>query len=97
MCSLRDGESHPHRGESTHPLSSPTCSEVGESHGFCVEQLLPYSLAFAAGAMGFLVFTELIPEGLEGGDRQRIGTIIASGFVLMMALHLLDKVYKAHA
>jgi len=38
MRSLRDCESHPHRGESTHPLSSPTCSEVGESHGFCVEQ-----------------------------------------------------------
>lgn len=52
------------------------------------QQLLPYALAFAAGAMGFLVFTELIPEGLEGGDRQRIGTIVSSGFILMLVFHL---------
>jgi zinc transporter ZupT len=52
------------------------------------QQLLPYALAFAAGAMGFLVFTELVPEGLEGGDRNKIGTIIAFGFLLMMSLHL---------
>lgn len=53
------------------------------------QQLLPYALAFAAGAMGFLVFTELIPEGLEGGRRQETGIIIASGFLLMMLIHTL--------
>ena len=53
------------------------------------QQLLPYALAFAAGAMGFLVFTELIPEGLEGGDRETVGSIIALGFIVMMALHTL--------
>lgn len=52
------------------------------------EQLLPYALTFAAGAMGFLVFTELIPEGICGGDRTEIGSAIAFGFLLMMALHL---------
>ncbi|WP_446361201.1 hypothetical protein [Coleofasciculus chthonoplastes] len=39
--------------------------------------------------MGFLVFTELIPEGLEGGRRQETGIIIASGFLLMMLIHTL--------
>lgn len=37
MRSLRGGESQPHRAVSTHPLSFPTCSEVGESHGSFVE------------------------------------------------------------
>ncbi|MDB9313595.1 hypothetical protein PN462_10835, partial [Spirulina sp. CS-785/01] len=45
MCSLRGCESQPHRSRSvsageavsTHPLSSPTCSEVGESRGSFVE------------------------------------------------------------
>lgn len=53
------------------------------------QQLLPYALAFAAGAMGFLVFTELIPEGLEGDRRTETGTIIAAGFLLMMVTHTL--------
>ncbi len=54
------------------------------------KQLLPYTLAFAAGAMGFLVFTELIPEGLEGNRRSETGTIIATGFLLMMVSHKFD-------
>lgn len=37
MRSLRGCESQPRRAVSTHPLSSPTCSEVGESHGSFVE------------------------------------------------------------
>ncbi|MGJ3252814.1 MAG: ZIP family metal transporter [Elainellaceae cyanobacterium] len=53
------------------------------------QQLLPYALAFAAGAMGFLVFTELIPEGLEGGDRTETGVILAIGFLVMLLTHTL--------
>ena len=39
--------------------------------------------------MGFLVFTELIPEGLEGGRRTETETIIAAGFLLMTISHTL--------
>ena len=53
-----------------------------------VQQLLPYALTFAAGAMGFLVFSELIPEGVCGGDRTIMGAVIAASFLLMMGLHL---------
>ncbi|MEB3829616.1 ZIP family metal transporter [Phormidium sp. CCY1219] len=53
------------------------------------QQILPYGLAFAAGAMGFLVVSELIPEGLEKGDRLEIGTIVAIGFLLMTIAHTL--------
>jgi zinc transporter ZupT len=53
------------------------------------QQLLPYALSFAAGAMGFLVFTELFPESLKKTDQERIGTILSAGFLVMMALHML--------
>lgn len=47
---------------------------------------LPYLLAFAAGAMMYVVVEELIPEASEG-QHSNIGTIaFAVGFVLMMIL-----------
>lgn len=51
-----------------------------------IEPLLPYLLAFAAGAMIYVVVEELIPEASEG-EHSNIGTIgFAVGFVLMMVL-----------
>ena len=48
--------------------------------------ILPYILAFAAGAMIYVVVEELIPEAHEG-THSNISTIgIALGFVLMMIL-----------
>lgn len=47
---------------------------------------LPYMLAFAAGAMIYVVIEELIPES-QAGEHSNIGTIGAAvGFVLMMVL-----------
>ncbi len=51
-----------------------------------VTSLLPYMLAFAAGAMMYVVVEELIPEMSEG-EHSNAGTIAFSlGFVLMMIL-----------
>lgn len=48
--------------------------------------ILPYLLAFAAGAMLYVVVEELIPEASEG-EHSNIGTVgFAVGFVLMMIL-----------
>ncbi len=48
--------------------------------------LLPYCLAFAAGAMIYVVVDELIPEA-KSDDCFNVGTIgAAAGFVLMMVL-----------
>jgi ZIP family zinc transporter len=52
------------------------------------ESLLPYSLAFAAGGMGFLVLTELFPESLDTGTHLRVGAIVAAGFIAMMSLNI---------
>lgn len=51
-----------------------------------VVPILPYLLAFAAGAMIYVVVEELIPES-QVGEHSNIGTIGASiGFVVMMIL-----------
>lgn len=51
-----------------------------------VTPVLPYLLAFAAGAMIYVVVEELIPES-QSGEHSNIGTIGAAlGFVLMMIL-----------
>lgn len=51
-----------------------------------IEPVLPYLLAFAAGAMIYVVVEELIPEASEG-EHSNIGTIgFAVGFVIMMML-----------
>lgn len=51
-----------------------------------VVPILPYLLAFAAGAMVYVVVEELIPES-QSGEHTNIGTIgVAAGFVLMMVL-----------
>lgn len=51
-----------------------------------VQPVLPYLLAFAAGAMIYVVVEELIPEASQG-EHSNIGTIgFEAGFVLMMIL-----------
>ena len=53
--------------------------------GFFVP-VLPFLLAFAAGAMFYVVVEELIPE-MSQGDHSNIGTVcFAFGFAIMMAL-----------
>lgn len=51
-----------------------------------ITPFIPYLLAFAAGAMIYVVVEELIPEASEG-EHSNIGTIgFAIGFVIMMIL-----------
>lgn len=51
-----------------------------------IKPFIPYTLAFAAGAMIYVVVEELIPESAEG-KHSNMGTIgFAVGFVLMMVL-----------
>lgn len=51
-----------------------------------ITPVLPYMLAFAAGAMLYVVVEELIPEASEG-EHSNLGTIgFAVGFALMMVM-----------
>lgn len=49
-----------------------------------VSVILPYLLAFAAGAMFYVIIVELIPESTENSKINTIGFLI--GFVIMMIL-----------
>ena len=51
-----------------------------------ITPLLPYLLAFAAGAMIYVVVDELIPES-QKGELSKLGTIgVTIGFLIMMVL-----------
>jgi ZIP family zinc transporter len=47
---------------------------------------LPYALAFAAGAMIFVVVEELIPESQRGGYADLATMSLMVGFAVMMTL-----------
>ena len=53
-----------------------------------VTVILPYTLAFAAGAMVYVVVEELIPEANEGSHSNLATIGLAVGFVLMMILDI---------
>ncbi|MCD6573691.1 MAG: ZIP family metal transporter [Thermoplasmata archaeon] len=64
----------------------PVGGVLGAALVIISKPILPYALAFAAGAMIFVVVEELIPESqsAENADIATIGTLI--GFVVMMIL-----------
>jgi ZIP family zinc transporter len=64
----------------------PLAAILGAGLVLLVQPLLPYALAFAAGAMIFVVAEELIPEAQRKGgtDLPTIGLMI--GFTIMMCL-----------
>jgi zinc transporter, ZIP family len=64
----------------------PAAAVAGALAVTMMRPMLPYALAFAAGAMIFVVVEEVIPESHSGGngDRATIGAI--AGFAVMMTL-----------
>ena len=48
--------------------------------------ILPYALAFAAGAMIFIVVEEVVPESQRGGNTDLATMGLISGFIVMMVL-----------
>ena len=70
-------------------LVEPIAGVIGAAMVTSMEAILPYALAFAAGAMLYVVVEELIPESQSGGEHESadlstIGFII--GFAIMMIL-----------
>lgn len=64
----------------------PVAGVIGAVGVILMRPLLPYALAFAAGAMIFVVVEEVIPESQSGGnsDLATLGAMI--GFAVMMTL-----------
>jgi ZIP family zinc transporter len=64
----------------------PIAAVTGVILVMTMQSILPYALAFAAGAMIYIVVEEVIPESQRDGhtDKATLGLMI--GFVLMMSL-----------
>ncbi len=64
----------------------PVAGVVGAWLVITMQAILPYALAFAAGAMIFVVAEELIPESQRAGNAHYATTGVILGFAVMMAL-----------
>jgi ZIP family zinc transporter len=64
----------------------PVAALVGAIAVLNVQSILPYALAFAAGAMIYVVVEELIPEAQESGNTDLATTSLIVGFTVMMIL-----------
>ena len=53
------------------------------------EPILPAGLGFAAGAMVWMVFAELVPDALEETDSDRVALAVTLAFAVMVALQQL--------
>ena len=67
-------------------LVEPIAGVLGAFLVVMIQPILPYALAFAAGAMIYVVVEELIPEAQQHGssDYSTLGALI--GFAVMMLL-----------
>jgi len=67
-------------------LVEPVAAVIGAGLVLLVQPILPYALAFAAGAMIFVVAEELIPEAQHGGNTDLATMGVIGGFTIMMFL-----------
>jgi len=67
-------------------IVEPIAGVIGAAAVIIAQPILPYALAFAAGAMIFVVIEELVPEAQRGGntDLATMGGMV--GFAVMMLL-----------
>jgi zinc transporter, ZIP family len=67
-------------------IVEPFAAVIGAAAAVVMRPLLPYALAFAAGAMIFVVVEEVVPESQSGGhtDMATLGAMV--GFAVMMTL-----------
>lgn len=67
-------------------IVEPIAAVIGAALVIAMAPILPYSLAFAAGAMIFVVAEELIPEAHRGGNGDIATMGVMLGFSIMMVL-----------
>lgn len=67
-------------------LVEPLAALFGAAAVLTVQPMLPYALAFAAGAMIYVVVEELIPEAQQRGRTDLATSSLVIGFIVMMIL-----------
>jgi ZIP family zinc transporter len=67
-------------------IVEPVAGVAGAALVLAMQPILPYALAFAAGAMIFVVAEELIPESQRQGNEDLATMGVIAGFAVMMTL-----------
>ena len=67
-------------------IVEPIFAVIGAAIVISIYPILPYALAFAAGAMIFIVVEEVIPESQSGGNTDLATIGLIAGFIVMMIL-----------
>lgn len=67
-------------------IVEPIFAVIGAAIVISIYPILPYALAFAAGAMIFIVVEEVIPESQSGGNTDLATMGLITGFIVMMIL-----------
>jgi ZIP family zinc transporter len=67
-------------------IVEPIFAVIGAAIVMQVLPILPYALAFAAGAMIFIVVEEVVPESQRGGNTDLATMGLIAGFIVMMVL-----------
>ena len=67
-------------------IVEPIFAVIGAAIVLQVLPILPYALAFAAGAMIVIVVEEVIPESQKGGNTDLATMGLIAGFIVMMGL-----------
>uniref|UniRef100_A0A1A8CZI2 Zinc transporter ZIP11 n=2 Tax=Nothobranchius kadleci TaxID=1051664 RepID=A0A1A8CZI2_NOTKA len=67
-------------------MVEPVAGLLGASAVVLAEPLLPYALAFAAGAMVYVVVDDIIPEAQVSGNGRLASWTSILGFIVMMSL-----------
>ncbi|XP_070401600.1 zinc transporter ZIP11 isoform X6 [Nothobranchius furzeri] len=67
-------------------MVEPIAGLLGASAVVLAEPLLPYALAFAAGAMVYVVVDDIIPEAQVSGNGRLASWTSILGFIVMMSL-----------
>jgi ZIP family zinc transporter len=69
-------------------IVEPVAGVVGAAAVLVARPILPYALAFAAGAMIFVVVEEVVPESQASGNADSATMGLMCGFTVMMILDL---------
>jgi zinc transporter, ZIP family len=67
-------------------IVEPIAAVIGAAAVVAFRPILPYALAFAAGAMVYVVVEELIPEAQRNGNEDIVTLATIGGFMVMMIL-----------
>lgn len=70
-------------------MVEPVAAVIGASLAFIAAPVMPYALAFAAGAMIYVVAEEIIPEAERDKHNHFATVAVILGFAIMMVMNLL--------